>query len=142
MLINFGGVQDLMFYGIGLLAFLAIGYVLGLIQSSIWGEGRRKRSLNFQRGVVKGMVSEQLAPYLPDFPADLKASEAKFIGKPVDFIVFKGMDDNNISEVVFVEVKSGRQYSNNNESSLKRAIDQKNVRYVPYHIPAEVFNRS
>jgi len=141
MLIDLSGLESYMFYGIGLLAFLAIGYVLGLIQSAVWGEGRRRRSLNLQRGVVKGMVSEQIAPYLSDFPSDLNASEAKFIGKPVDFIVFKGMDDNNISEVVFVEVKSGRQYSNSNESSLKNAIDQKRVRYVPYHIPTEVFQK-
>jgi predicted Holliday junction resolvase-like endonuclease len=34
------------------------------------------------------VFSEQVAPFLPDFPEDLKASEARFIGKPVDFLIF------------------------------------------------------
>lgn len=57
------------------------------------------------------------------------------MGKPIDFIVFKGIDDNNISEVVFVEVKSGRNYLNSNERSLKDAIENKKVRYVHYQVP-------
>ena len=51
------------------------------------------------------MFSEQVAPFFANFRKDLKASEARFIGKPIDFLVFKGMDEQNISEVVFVEVK-------------------------------------
>ncbi len=140
MLIDFNADQNFMYFSIALLAFLAIGYAFGLIQASVWGRERKQRSLNSQRGVVKGMVSEQLAPYLPGFPEDLKPSEAMFMGKPIDFIVFKGMNDKNISEVVFVEVKSGRHYLNPNESSLRQAIEQKRVRYVPYQIPSEVFN--
>lgn len=126
-----------LYYGIGLLAVGAIGYAIGLIQSKEWKDRALEKSRNFQRGVLKGTISEQLAPYLPNFPTDLKVSEAKFLGKPVDFIVFKGMDDKNISEVVFVEVKSGRQYPNSNEDSLKAAIEGKHVRYVHYHTPEE-----
>lgn len=131
-----------LFYGIGLIALFGIGFVFGLILMKEWAEKRVKNSLSAQRNITKGTISEQLAPYLPDFPKDLKTSEAKFIGKPVDFIVFKGMDDKNISEVVFVEVKSGREYKNDNESSLREAIEQKRVKYVPYHIPTEVFNHN
>jgi len=133
--------QNFLFYGIGLLAFFAIGYVLAIIQSKVWEEKNKQRSLNFQRGIVKGKISEQIAPYLPDFPKDLNASEARFIGNPIDFVVFRGANDKNISEVVFVEVKTGHPHLNGNESSLKDTIEQKRVRYVPYHVSAEVFNQ-
>lgn len=136
MLIDMTPFLNFLYYGIGLLAFLAIGYVIGLIQSKEWGDRRLEKSRNFQRGVLKGTISEQLAPYLPNFPKDLKVSEAKFLGKPIDFIVFKGMDDKNISEIVFVEVKSGRQYPNPDEDSLREAIEQKRVRYVHYQTPS------
>ena len=39
---------------------------------------------------------------LPDLPRDLKASEARFIGNPIDFLIFRGMDDQYIGDVVFV----------------------------------------
>ena len=68
------------------------------------------------------MFAEQLAPYLPNFP--FSPTEAKFIGAPIDFLVFKGMDAQHIEEVIFVEVKSGSARLNHNEHSLKDAIDK------------------
>jgi predicted Holliday junction resolvase-like endonuclease len=92
-----------------------------------------------QRSVLKGKISEQFAPFLKGFPSDLNTSEAHFIGNPVDFIVFKGMNENNITEVVFIEVKSGKHnWLNKNEYSLRKAIENKSVSYVPYHIPDEI----
>jgi predicted Holliday junction resolvase-like endonuclease len=66
----------------------------------------RRRSQKLSRSIFGGVFSEQVAPFLPDFPKDLKASEARFIGKPIDFLIFKGMDDQHIDEVGFVEIKT------------------------------------
>ena len=65
----------------------------------------RKDAILRSRSVLGGHFSEQLAPYLPDF--EYLPTECRFIGKPIDFIVFKGMDDKKIDEIIFVEVKSG-----------------------------------
>ena len=73
-------------------------------------------------------------PYLPNFP--FSPTEAKFVGAPIDFLVFKGMDDQHIEEVIFVEVKSGSARLNHNEHSLKDAIENKRVRWHEYHVPA------
>ncbi len=69
------------------------------------------------RSVLSGMFAEQLAPYLPNFP--FSPTEAKSIGAPIDFLVFKGMDAQSIEEVIFVEVKSGSAGPNQNERSPK-----------------------
>jgi predicted Holliday junction resolvase-like endonuclease len=82
------------------------------------------------------MFAEQLAPYLPNFP--FSPTEAKFIGAPIDFLVFKGMDAHHIEEVIFVEVKSGSARLNHNEHSLKDAIDSKRVRWHEYHVPTSI----
>ena len=76
---------------------------------------------------MSGHFSEQLAPFLPDFP--FNPNEVRFIGKPVDFIAFKGMDEKNIEEVSFIEVKSGKSKLNNVEKSLKDAIQKKKVNW-------------
>lgn len=49
---------------------------------------------------------EQMVPYLPEFKYD--PTEARFIGSPIDFIVFPGLSANDPEEVVLVEVKSGK----------------------------------
>jgi len=124
--------------------FLVIGYFIGqkigaYRKHKEWEDllpGYRKEAVEKSRSVLSGMFSEQLAPYLPDFP--YSATECKFMGKPVDFLVFKGMDDKKISEVVFVEVKSGKAGLNTQEKNLKDAILNKRVKWEEYRIPEEI----
>ncbi|MCL2844321.1 MAG: hypothetical protein FWE23_02575 [Chitinivibrionia bacterium] len=95
-------------------------------------ESEIKKRINSQRATIKGQVSEQIAPLLPNFPYDI--SECRFMGKPIDFIVFKGISDNNISEIVFVEVKSGKNKTlNQNEKTLRDAVKNKKVKWVQYN---------
>ncbi|MEK6899231.1 MAG: Holliday junction resolvase-like protein [Nanoarchaeota archaeon] len=96
----------------------------------------RKDAIAKSRAVLGGQFSEQLAPYLPDF--DYLPTECRFIGKPIDFIVFKGMDEKKIDEVVFVEVKSGKAKLNEHERNLKETIEKKRVRWVEYRVPEEL----
>ena len=96
----------------------------------------RKDAIKRSRSVIGGQFSEQLAPYLPDF--EYLPTECKFLGKPTDFIVFKGMDEKNINEVIFVEVKSGNSRLNAQEKSLKETIENKNVKWVEYKIPEDL----
>ena len=97
---------------------------------------RRKRPCSESRSVLSGMFAEQLAPYLPNF--SFSPIEAKFIGAPIDFLVFKGMDAQHIEEAIFVEVKSGSSRLNHNEHSLKDAIDNKRVRWYEYRVPTPI----
>ena len=93
----------------------------------------KKAAVQRSRSVLSGMFAEQLAPHLPNFP--FSPTEAKFIGAPIDFLVFKGMDAQSIEEVIFVEVKSGSARLNHNEHSLKDAIENKRVRWHEYRVP-------
>lgn len=121
------------------LVFLAIGYFLGQkigshIANKQW-EGQlgdiRDDAIKRSRAVLSGQFTEQLAPYLPHFP--YAPSEVRFIGKPVDFIVFKGMDEQNINEVVFVEVKTGTSKLNNQQKNLKETIKNRKVKWEEYN---------
>ena len=126
------------------LLFLLIGRRMGLrqgrrLEAAEW-EGRKlegivKTRLKQSRAVLGGLVSEQIAPLLPDFPFD--AGDCRFIGKPVDFIVFRGMNEQNISEVVFLEVKSGVSKSlNQQEKRLREVIQAGRVRWVQFNVEA------
>ena len=123
-----------------LLIGIVIGHLIGAIRRNrYWAEqiaAERKDAIAKSRAVLGGQFSEQLAPYLPDFP--YSPSEVRFIGKPIDFLVFKGADSKNIDEVVFVEVKSGKAKINAHEKNLKNAIEKKRVRWEEYRIPEDV----
>ncbi len=96
----------------------------------------REDAIKRSRAVLSGQFSEQLAPFLPNFP--YKPTEARFIGKPIDFIVFKGMDEKKIEEVIFVEVKSGSSTLSTHERRLRDTINEKKVRWEEYAVSEEL----
>ncbi|MDR2053475.1 MAG: hypothetical protein LBP80_08680, partial [Treponema sp.] len=90
-----------------------------------------KSRLRQSRAVIGGLVSEQMSPLLPCFPFD--PGDCRFVGKPVDFIVFKGMNEKKISSVIFLEVKSGSERKlNDQEKQLKEAILNGRVKWAEF----------
>lgn len=98
----------------------------------------RKDAVLKSRAVLSGNFSEQLAPFLPKFP--YSPTECRFIGKPIDFLVFKGIDKKEINEIVFVEVKSGKSQLSSSEKKLKDAVKKKKVSWKEYRVPEELTN--
>jgi len=90
----------------------------------------RKDSVNRSRSTLKGRISEQMAPLLPEFtysPAD-----ARFIGNPIDFVVFDGYtkakdEKGDAISVVLVEVKKGKGKLTREESLIKKAVEEGRV---------------
>jgi predicted Holliday junction resolvase-like endonuclease len=132
---------------------IAIAFLLGLIASYVYflqqvrmieeragtdlerwkvecTNGIRKDSVNRSRSTLKGRISKQMAPLLPEFP--YSPADARFIGNPIDFIVFDGYTkvkdekDDTIS-VVLVEVKKGKGKLTREESLIKKAVEEGRV---------------
>lgn len=140
---DFTTIVFLIIFFIGIFIAYRIGQSIGAFRKHKEWESAlpdyRKEAIMKSRAVLGGQFSEQLAPYLPDFK--YSPTECRFIGKPIDLIVFKGMDEKEISEVVFVEVKSGKSRVSSSEKKLKEAIENKRVRWEEYRIPKEVTER-
>ena len=68
-------------------------------------EDIRRDAVERSRAVIAGKVSEHVVPYLPDF--DFNPKDARFIGSPIDFLVFDGLDAGELERVVLLEVKTG-----------------------------------
>lgn len=118
---------------LGILAGLVIGWLIARI-SAIRREARiRKDAALRSRAVTAGQFAEQLAPYLPDFP--YRPTEARFLGKPVDLIVFRGLDDGAVGEIVFIEVKSGGSKLSSTERGIREAVENGRVRFEEYRVP-------
>jgi predicted Holliday junction resolvase-like endonuclease len=119
------------------LLFLSLGRRIGSLEAGRHmrkqEEGARGDAVKRSRAVLTGQIGEQLAPFLPGFPGD--PADARFLGKPVDFIVFSGLSTGLPTEIVFVEVKSGEARLSATEKALKEAVLAGRVRWMEYRLP-------
>lgn len=125
---------------IGISFFL--GHEIGLLHAKLMDKSRiqaeRKDAIKKSRAVIGGQVSEQLAPFLPDFPCNF--GDVRFVGKPVDFVAFPGAAEGKpIKEILIIEVKTGKANLSKRESEIKEAVKSGHVRYIEYRVP-ESFN--
>lgn len=107
-----------------LLAGIAIGAVVALLIVAVFAPrfARRMRAEGAlqSRAIVRGQIYEQLVPYLPGFRFNPK--DAQFLGRPVDFVVFDGLDQGELRRIVFVEVKTGGAKLTTRERLVRDAI--------------------
>ncbi len=95
----------------------------------------RQEILERSRAALKGRIGEQLAPLLPMFKHE--PADARFLGSPVDYVVFDGYKEGNPRSVIFIDVKTGKTATlSKMERKLKLVIDQGKVRWETIHIGA------
>jgi predicted Holliday junction resolvase-like endonuclease len=66
-----------------------------------------------------------------------RSRDAHFLGAPLDFIVFDGLDEGDVRRVVFVEVKTGKGPLSKRQCLARDAIEAKNVEYQLLRLPEE-----
>jgi len=69
-------------------------------------EQARKNAVSQSRAVLGGKFTEQMVPFFPDFKYD--PTEVRFIGSPIDMVVFPGLAKGDPEEIVILEVKTGK----------------------------------
>ena len=115
---------------------LALGAAIGLLVALVcflWWKTRYTRAVREDailrsQAVITGKVSEQLLPYLPGFRFNPK--DARFLGSPVDFVVFDGLDEGALRRVVFVEVKTGEAALSARERQVRDAVQGGEVEWA------------
>ncbi|PYO64642.1 MAG: Holliday junction resolvase [Gemmatimonadetes bacterium] len=115
-----------------LLLGAVIGLLVALVAFLAW-KGRYTRAVRADaivrsQAVITGRVSEQLLPFLPGFGFNPK--DARFLGSPVDFVVFDGLDEGALRRVVFVEVKTGDADLSPRERQVRDAVQGREVEWL------------
>ena len=62
----------------------------------------RKEAIERNRALTVGNVTEHVAPFLLEFQHHLK--DVRFLGTPVDFVVFDGLDAGAVEKIAFIKV--------------------------------------
>lgn len=79
--------------------------------------------------VRTGMIAEQIAPFLEDYPMNPRT--ARFIGDPIDFVHF------DEDKVTFVEVKSGKSQLSKKQRNIRDLIKDGKVEFTIYRIKGD-----
>lgn len=90
-----------------------------------------------------GRIGEHIAPLLMATELGFDPRDLRYIGTPVDYVVFKGLSDRDrVEEILFVEVKTGKTSSlSGRERAVKEAVDGRRVRWITYNM-REVVDRA
>ncbi|MDD2516021.1 MAG: Holliday junction resolvase-like protein [Candidatus Gracilibacteria bacterium] len=114
------------------LVVFAIGFLLGKFLKLKEIAKNRKEAVKKSREVILGDVYEKISPLLENFPYSYK--DLVFLGKGVDYIVFDGLSSGNLSEIVFLEIKTGKSTLNKNERDIRNVVNAKKIRYEEFRM--------
>jgi predicted Holliday junction resolvase-like endonuclease len=90
----------------------------------------RREAIRGSRLTKGGQIAEHLAPFLPGFCESFNPKDARFVGHPVDFVVFDGLEEGEVRGIVLLEVKSGDSSDlNKRQRQIRRTVDGGNVRF-------------
>jgi len=92
----------------------------------------RKDTSNRQRSVIKGQISEVIAPW--SITAVNSVKELNFMGNPIDFVGFKGLDGEEEIEIKFIEIKSGKSRLTKNQRRIRDAVLAKRIEWVEVRV--------
>src|ERR1035437_7025794 len=72
----------------------------------------RADSVKKSKSVMLGKMWEQIVPHYRPKDFTFTPSDARFLGSPIDFIVFEGSAETDIQEVIFLEIKTAKSRLN------------------------------
>ena len=119
-----------------LISSILLNLILGLLVAYLVSRQRRavREAVRQSRRSILGQVVEQVVPLMGFFPFNPR--DARFLGSPIDFVVFDGLSHGEVRRIVFVEVKTGRGRLNGVERRVRRAVEEGRVEFITVRVPA------
>ena len=95
----------------------------------------RKDAIDKSQSVTMGKMTEHMVPYLPGF--GFNPTDARFIGSPIDLVVFDGLGDGDVRKIVFVEIKTGISTLSTRERIVRDAIIAGKIEWMEVKVNLE-----
>lgn len=57
------------------------------------------------------------------------ATDCRFLGEPIDMVVFDGMSENRINKITFLDVKTGNAALNKHQRLVRDTIEDQKVKF-------------
>jgi predicted Holliday junction resolvase-like endonuclease len=108
-------------------AFVAYQFCKRIMLRAFWKKDIVDEHAARSQIVVKGKVAEQIASLYPDFKHI--PSDARFLGSPVDYVIFDGMSEGKPIDLVLMDVKKGSSRLSSIQEKIKEAVEKKRIRW-------------
>ena len=95
-------------------------------------QAEREDAIKKSRAVNRGLVAEQLAPHMVGFAYNPK--DCHWVGQPIDYLVFDGLDAGELRRIVLLEVKTGGAQMNTRERQVRSAVQDGRVEYTIFRL--------
>jgi len=98
-----------------------------------------KESVNKSRSILRGKTTEHFAPISEEFLKEFVPSDAKFLGSPIDYVIFSGAgsitdgEEKDI-EIIFMDIKTGKARLTKVQRAIKKAVEEKRIRWKTFEI--------
>lgn len=120
----------------GLVVGIAIGLLVAWVYVLIWKVRYtsmiREDAVQRSQAVTAGKVHEQLIPYLPAFPYNPK--DVRFLGSPIDLVVFDGLAEGQLERIVFLEVKTGGSSLTSRERRVRDVVEAGDIEWAEVRV--------
>jgi predicted Holliday junction resolvase-like endonuclease len=96
----------------------------------------RKDAIDRSRSIMRGQATEHLAPYMQE---ELNPKDYRFLGNPIDYIVFSGASDvtdkkaDTVDKIIFIDIKTGKSRLNKVQRRIKKCIEEGRVEFIEYN---------
>src|SRR4029077_15922195 len=115
---------------------IGIGLLVALLYVQHWKarytQAIRQDARQCSETLTRGTVHGQLVPSLPEFGFNPK--DARFVGSPVDLLVFDGLDEGELRRVVFLEIKTGGAPLTGREPPVRDVVRARQVTWEELRI--------
>jgi len=134
--------------------FLIVMFFVAILTQASSGEKRRKdmyeaherdrqardlqyqakmgKSLRRQRATITGQTVERVAPLLTQWPFNPR--DAVHVNFGIDYLVFEGYSEEDVTQITFVEVKTGHSDLSKRQRQIRNAIRQGRVKYYVFSV--------
>ncbi|WP_200674053.1 Holliday junction resolvase-like protein [Persephonella atlantica] len=96
----------------------------------------RQDAIKKSSSTIIGKVGEHLAPLLIFDQHGINPKDLRFLGTPVDFIAFKGLEEEDFNnlEIILIEVKTGKKARlTQREKAIQKAIENQRIRWITFN---------
>lgn len=92
----------------------------------------REDALKRSRAIIRGQATEHLAPFIIK---DTNPKDCRFMGNPIDYILFDGLSDvtdgvaDQVNSIKFIDIKTGSSNLNKVQRRIRDCIKEGNVTF-------------
>ena len=93
-------------------------------------ERQKKAKTQSEKAAISvgiGKIVEKILPTHKNFA--FQAADCRFLGEPIDMIVFDSISENSIKHITFLDVKTGDARLNTHQKLVRDAINDGNVQW-------------